>query len=125
MRILIADDDSDQLAIRCLLLEQAGFETVAAGSYEEALRAAGQLSPESSATVCALIDLNLPDEASGRRLIRELKRSHPALQVLVLTGSSRARLARMPERELIYDVLEKGQPASQLIEKLRKISTPY
>ena len=40
MRILIADDDKDQLALRSLLLSRSGYETIAATTSAAALREA-------------------------------------------------------------------------------------
>ena len=117
MRILIVDDDRDQLAIRQMLLQQSGFETVTASSSDGALTAA-----DAAAPVCAVIDLHIPDEQSGLRLIRDLKKRHPVLRIVVLTGRSRICLRQFPENSLVEDVIEKGGSSAQLIAKLKLLS---
>ncbi len=116
MKVLIAEDDRDQLVIRERLLRQSGFEPIAAIDNKSALRAA-----EIGHPACAVVDLNFPTEESGLRLIRELKRSEPKMHIVVLTGANPARLDRLPERDLINDVVEKGSPAAKLIQTLRQI----
>lgn len=116
MKILIADDDRDQLMIRGMLLRQAGFEVVAASDEASALEAARKGHPG-----CAIVDLKFPDEQSGLRLIRGLKALHADMIIVVLTGASLARLNSLPERALIHEVIGKGSPASLLLGKLQEL----
>ena len=60
MKILLADDDCDQLAIRELLLAQYGFDAVIAGDRESALEAASMHHPK-----CAVVDLEIPRREVG------------------------------------------------------------
>jgi CheY-like chemotaxis protein len=116
MRILIADDDRDQLAVRQMLLAQLGFETVVASDAKSALVEALKERPS-----CAIIDLLLPTQDAGLGLIRELKKLDRELSILVLTGSKRTALENRPERSLIAGVIEKGSPSAGLIQKLKEI----
>lgn len=114
MKVLIADDDEDQLAIREMLLNHAGFEALTALDCSAALRLAALEHP-----ACAVLDLRLPDELSGLQLIRDLKVQNPEMRILVLTGGNLERLKRLPERALIDEVIGKGSPAALLLRKLR------
>ncbi len=68
MKVLIADDDREQLSLRGMLLRQNGIETIEAGDEVSAVELAMSQHPD-----CAIIDLRLPTEELGLRLIRELK----------------------------------------------------
>jgi CheY-like chemotaxis protein len=116
MRVLIADDDKDQLMVRKMLLNRLGFEAILASDQQAALSAAKTRHPE-----CAVVDFLLPDEGSGLNLIRELKRLDPQIHIFVLTGRSPKQLEHLPERALIDDVIGKGTPASIWIEKLKTL----
>ena len=114
IKILIAEDDEDQLAVREMLLNQAGFEPFVASDMTAALQVAASEHP-----ACAVVDLRLPDESSGLRLIRELKEQHPSMRIFVLTGGNLERVNRLPERVLMEEVIGKGSSAALLVRKLR------
>jgi len=114
MKVLIADDDPEQLAIRQMLLKHFGFEPIIAGDAQTALSAAITERP-----ACAVVDLRLPSEKSGLGLIRDLKRVDERVHILVLTGGSATRLDSLAERSLVDAVIEKGSPSAQLIARLK------
>ncbi|HZQ53475.1 MAG TPA: response regulator [Bryobacteraceae bacterium] len=114
MRVLIIDDDPDQLALRCLLLRRSGIEAIGAGEAQAAVQIATADKPD-----CAIVDLHLPAAADGLRLIRDLKQLHSAMRIVVLTGASSNHLAQAPERELIDQVLVKGTASAHLIQTLK------
>jgi len=116
MKILVADDDLDQLAIRCLLLEQSGFETIQASDPGSALAAARAENPE-----CAVVDLRFPTEESGLRLVRDLKGLNAAIHLFLLTGANAARFASRSEARLIDEVFEKGSASAKLVRKLKAL----
>jgi uncharacterized protein (TIGR00251 family) len=113
MKVLLADDDPDQLELRCLLLQRSGFETIAATDQAQALRTASDESPE-----CAVVDLCFPTEQAGLSLIRGLKDLNAAIHVFVLTGFDPKRLDRFPEKNLVSGVVTKGSGASASLVKL-------
>jgi CheY-like chemotaxis protein len=116
MRILLADDDRDQLAIRQMLLAKFGFETIVASDAKSALVVAVKQRP-----ACAIVDLRLPTQDAGLALIRELKKLDRELHILVLTGSNSSVLENRPERSLIDAVIEKGSPSAALMQRLKQI----
>ena len=116
MRILLADDDPDQLAVRQMLLTKFGFETFVAGDAESALALTAKERP-----ACAIVDLRLPTPDAGLGLIRKLKELDRELHILVLTGSRSTALENRPERLLIDGIIEKGSPSAGLIQRLKEI----
>lgn len=113
MTVLIADDDEDQLAVRGALLRRSGFGTLEASSVSVALRMAEREKPS-----CALIDLCLPTEQDGLRLIQEIKQQYPAMLVFVLTG--RAVNKNIPELQGIDGIFVKGSAIREVISRLRE-----
>lgn len=94
-RVLVVDDDAQQLGVRCMLLESAGHEVSGAQSAEAALDAFRRRPPE-----VVVMDLRLPEVSDGEGLLRDLG---PDARVLVLTGlrlnappAGAARVLRKP-----------------------------
>jgi DNA-binding response OmpR family regulator len=116
MKILVADDDLDQLTLRCLLLEQSGFQTLQASDPGSALAIAEAEKPD-----CAVLDLCFPNPESGYRLVRELKALDSAIRLVLLTGAQPARFANRSETELIDEIVQKGLGSANLVRKLRKL----
>lgn len=115
MKILVVDDDLDQLLLRGMLLRQNGFETAEATDIESAMEMAAAYKPE-----LAVVDLRVPTEECGLSLIRQLKTLDPAIKVFVLTGADPKRFARHSECQLVEDVLLKGSSA-QLADRLKAV----
>ncbi len=115
-RILIVDDDLDQLTVRELLLQARGFQTLAAGDAQSAFALAEAERPD-----CALLDLNLPTEAAGLALLRSLRGLPFPPRVVVLTGTNIKRLRCARELQEADAVLEKGSPSNTLVELLRTV----
>jgi DNA-binding response OmpR family regulator len=114
VKVLVAEDDQDQLELRSLLLSQSGFEAIPARDSAAALRAAADFKPE-----CAVVDLRLPAEEHGLGLIRALKALDAAIRIIVLTGMDTTRLKRLPENALVDEVIEKGSSSARLVATIR------
>jgi CheY-like chemotaxis protein len=117
MRVLLVDDDAEQLSLRSLLLRRNGLETLEASEARSAVALASVERPS-----CAVVDLRLPTVELGLKLIRDLKKIDPGMHILVLTGINSGGLARSPERKLVDQVIVKGSPSSQLIHALKRIA---
>jgi CheY-like chemotaxis protein len=113
MKVLVVDDDLDQLLLRGMLLRQSGFETAEATDIESAMEMAAAYKPQ-----LAVVDLRMPTEELGLSLIRKLKTLDPAIKLFVLTGADPDRFARHAERQLVEAVLRKGS-SGQLTATLR------
>ena len=116
LRVLIVDDDEDQLVVRSLLLECAGFSVTRASDVSSALSVAETIEPE-----CAVVDLRLPTEADGLHLIRELKGRNEKLELFVLTGAESNTLLAGPEIHFVREVLLKPVPSGRLVERLKHV----
>ena len=117
MKILVADDDRDQLFVRSMLLRQNGFEAIEAADLAAAVASAALHKPQ-----CAIIDWRLPTEELGLKLIRELKKLDAAIHVFVLTGAEARRFSAHQERELVDEIVVKGSPSRHLIQKLKALA---
>jgi CheY-like chemotaxis protein len=78
--LLVVEDDPAQLSLRAQVLAAAGHSVRKARTPEQALRHA-------SGCTLALVDLRLPDAATGAWLIDALQERHPGLPIIVLSGS--------------------------------------
>jgi DNA-binding NarL/FixJ family response regulator len=85
LRVLVVDDhDVVHWGFRLLLERQTWVESCAAATDgEEALARAGRLHPH-----VALVDLFLAGE-SGAEVAEELRRAHPEMKVLLISGAGR------------------------------------
>jgi len=117
MKVLLADDDRDQLSLLCMLLERSGFEAIPAADDIAAAELAATEKPD-----CAVVDVRLPTEERGLRLICELKRLDPAMHIIALTGGNPERLARQTAANLLEGIIVKGASSGPLIRKLKLLA---
>jgi DNA-binding response OmpR family regulator len=115
MKILLADDDRDQLAVRGMLLRQNGFEAIEASTLEESLEAAAEHQPP-----CAVVDLRMPTEKRGLELLHELKRLRPSIHLIVLTGIA-ADCSGRADLGIADEVISKGGGCRQLVARLKAV----
>ncbi len=80
-RILVVDDEPSVLTTYRMILEQKGYEVVAAPSSEEARHAL-----ESEKLDLLLCDLSLEEKDSGFEVLEYARRLRPSLPSLLLTG---------------------------------------
>ena len=118
MKVLVTDDDPDQVIIRCMLLAHHGYETRRAGDAETALRIANEEKPD-----IAVVDLRLPTEEDGLYLIRELKSAVPEIGIIILTGTRPEQLKGRPGFEYADSIIEKGHSSSGLLESIKQLAT--
>jgi DNA-binding NarL/FixJ family response regulator len=95
-RLLLVDDHKVvRLGLRALLESEPDFEVVGeAGTVAEAVQMAGQLRPD-----IILMDIRLPDQ-TGIAACRQIRRSWPEIQVLMLTSFA--------DDELVVEAIEAG-----------------
>jgi DNA-binding NtrC family response regulator len=107
-RVLIVEDDSSQQLMYQRALRTMDFETVAASSAPEALRA---LAKDKFAIV--ILDLNLSGELS-LDLFEEIRERYPAISVVIATGHGTFEFARRSIHRDVVDFLAKPIPLSDL-----------
>jgi len=108
-RVLLIEDDPDQLEIRRLLLHQARHTVFSAASAAEARALFAECRPDT-----VVMDLLLPRAEDGLELIRWLKETSPGVRILVLSGWTTS-LADTPELALVERVLAKPVRSAQLM----------
>ncbi|KAA0992332.1 sigma-54-dependent transcriptional regulator [Dyadobacter aurulentus] len=117
--LLIVDDD---IAIRtslALLLKKEGFSVQGAGSPEEAFEVLRTVRPE-----LILLDLNFSIETSGKegmQLLQRIKKSYPAIPVILITGWGTIDLAVKGMKEGATDFITKPWQNEYLIQSVRTI----
>jgi CheY-like chemotaxis protein len=111
-RLLVADDDLQQLGIRKLLLEAAGHEVSVAEDGPAARRLLAELHPD-----VLVMDLRLPKLKDGLSLIRCVVEQHLAAKIIVLSGWTE-ELCDLPEEKLVACVLGKPIRNEHLLEAI-------
>ncbi|MCE5306235.1 MAG: response regulator [Acidobacteriales bacterium] len=115
-RVLLVDDDPDQLEIRRLLFQQAGHEVCAVPNPAQALEAFCHDEPQLVVT-----DLRLPETADGLALIRALRERSPSVCIVVLSGWP-ADLDHLPETGLVDAVVSKPPRTDRLLALAAKLT---
>ncbi len=115
-RLLLVEDDPDQLELRRLILEHAGHRVWTAASRQEALQAFGEAQP-----AIVVMDLRLPRTEDGLRLIGELRQCCSAVPIVVLSGAEE-NFERSAARVLVDHYLKKPVPTEELINLIGKLA---
>ncbi len=89
-RILLVDDEESILEIGSDILSRHGYETVSAGSGEEAL---DTYAAEQDRIDLVILDLNMPG-MGGRKCLEALREADPGVKVVVATGHTSTDQAR-------------------------------
>ncbi|HXB67214.1 MAG TPA: response regulator [Candidatus Acidoferrales bacterium] len=117
-RILVADDDQDQLDLRKLLLEAAGHDVTVALDPHETIRRLQQ-----SEADLVLMDLRFPnstgkpDAALGLALIRRIRDAGCRAPVIVLSGWP-DDLYGQPEEKMVSRIMIKPVNPGVLVEAI-------
>lgn len=114
IKVLIADDDDHFLqALKALIEQQPELAVVAeAANGLEAIELADSVSPDA-----VVIDLHMP-LVDGVAAVARLRRDHPSLCLIVLTGDADPRLHQAAREAGADAVLEKHEMARALVDRL-------
>ena len=112
-QLLLADDDVTLCGVLGRALENRGFKVTVAHDYDAALTAACDCGPE-----YAILDLKLGD-ASGLRLLRQLREIDPRMRIVVLTGYASIATAIEAVKLGARQYLTKPAHADELIAALQ------
>lgn len=115
IRILIIDDDEPTRDTLGDVLTEAGYSVEVAANAQEALAAAAQLFHH-----ILLIDIHLPDQ-SGIDVLHELKRQHPDVEAVMITGHASLENA-LQSFENASAYVEKPVDIPDLLNKIEEIS---
>jgi CheY-like chemotaxis protein len=118
-RLLLADDDVQQLGIRKLLLEAGGHQVFVAKDAPAARRLLEELLPD-----VMVMDLRLPKLKDGLSLIRCVDELGLSAKIIVLSGWIE-ELCDLPEQKLVCCVLGKPLRNEYLLEAINAaLSSP-
>jgi len=112
--ILVVDDDSAFRSVLVPELERMEFAVASAASAEEALKRVTELEPE-----VVLLDLRLPG-ASGLDVLKAIRATAPATDVIMLTGHGSIDTAIESVRQGAFDYVAKPCPLDELEVRIRR-----
>jgi DNA-binding NarL/FixJ family response regulator len=117
IRVLIADDDVDFLRSLQELIDRQPELTVVGAAQDglEAIELAEELGPDA-----VVLDLHMP-LLDGVTATARLRRDHPSLCLIALTGDEAPALHRAVREAGADDVLLKSQLVERLLERLATV----
>jgi DNA-binding response OmpR family regulator len=119
--VLVVDDEATVLDAMCRTLKRTGrFEILASTSFSAAL---AQIGMHSGTIDVAVLDVALP-ERSGLELAAELKKLHPRVKVLFVSGRSGAELlpySRLSDQDRNF--LPKPFTPAELLKRVDELLT--
>ena len=109
--ILIVDDEADIRVLTAGILQDEGYQTREAAGSADALSAVEARRPS-----LVLLDIWLQgSEMDGLGILKVLKRDHPAIPVLMMSGHGNIETAVTAIKDGAYDFIEKPFKADRLI----------
>lgn len=114
-RILVVEDEAEQLRVRRQLLELAGHEVAAARTAADAARLLGEFHPQ-----VLLTDLRLPALSDGLNLIRAAEARSAPPRIIVLSGWP-DQFRDLPEAARVDRIFAKPFRAAELLEAIRSL----
>ncbi len=115
VRLLIVDDDKSSSKSLTMILRKKGFEINIVETGQEAL----EIVKESSFNV-ALLDIKLPD-MDGTALLSILKKSHPEMDAIIVTGHASVENAIRAINEGASGYITKPLNIDELIMRLKEL----
>lgn len=112
MRILIVEDGIHVAKLLAESVRLQGHEAIVASSGKEGLSLLKERTPDA-----VFLDIVMP-EVSGIDVLRQIRETHPALPVIVITGSASSEEIDEARRLGVTDVIEKPFVLKHLDEAL-------
>ncbi|MEJ2717005.1 MAG: response regulator [Deltaproteobacteria bacterium] len=112
--VLLVDDEEGFIRTLAQRLRKRNVEPMTAVTGQEALRLIQETAPDVMA-----VDLRMPD-MSGIEILRRMKKNHPEIQVVVLTGHSWIEDEEEARALGAFACLEKPLGIEELLATLRK-----
>ncbi len=107
--IMIIDDEPTILKSLGGLLSDEGFEVITAGNGYEGLKLIEEKSPD-----LILLDIWMPG-IDGIETLKEIKKNHPSLQVIIITGHGNIETAVKATKLGAFDLIEKPLSIDKVI----------
>ena len=113
--VLVVDDEAEIRELLTDLLKEAGYKVRTATSGAEAVAEVGKELPD-----LVMMDVKLPDQ-DGIGVLRQLKREHSELEVIVMTAFSGSSTAIKAMENGAYDYVTKPFEIDDLLATLRRV----
>jgi CheY-like chemotaxis protein len=114
--VLVVDDDYLVRLNAVFLLEEAGFDTIQAGSADEAIAV---LEARQDIKV-VFTDIDMPGSMDGLALAQTIRHRWPPVELVLTSGYARVRDKDMPERGLF---LGKPYEPAELVRTVRSLTS--
>jgi two-component system OmpR family response regulator len=114
LKVLLVDDEVEFLEPIATRLRRRGIMCTTATNGEQALAAL-----TSAQFDCAVVDVNMPD-MDGIELLRRIRRSHPKVGVVLLTGHASIELGVQGIELGAYEYLLKPVELDELLDRIRR-----
>ncbi len=114
LKLLLVDDEVEFLEPMKARLERRGISCTTAQSGEEALRLLA-----ASPVECAVVDVKMPG-MDGIELLRRMRRLHPAVAVILLTGHASVELGVQGMELGAFEYLLKPVELDDLLDTVRR-----
>jgi len=108
-RVLLVDDEKEFVATLAERMQLRGFDPEVAFSGEQALKILERSLPD-----VIVLDLKMPG-INGLEVLRKVKKSHPQIQVIILTGHGSDRDEEAARRLGAFDHLQKPVDINDLV----------
>ena len=117
--ILVVDDEAQIRELLCIYLMKQGFRVSTAATSQETLRVLGQTPVD-----LVVLDIGLADE-DGLKLLAEIKKNHPSLRVVMLTGMGFVEdLLQEAHQKGADGYVSKVLPLDELLMAIQRIFRP-
>lgn len=114
-QIVVIDDDPLVLNLLSRIVGEEGYACTPFQSAREALRQLDQIVP-----ILVLLDIRMP-EMNGLEFLKELRKSHSTLPVMIMTGYADQDVFRQTLQYRVADFLAKPFDPDVVREALRKV----
>ena len=112
IKVLMVDDEAQFRATTNKILTRRGFDTIMAESGEQALKKLTE-NPD-----VIILDIKMPG-MDGHETLTQIRKTHPDLPVIMLTGHGDLKSARQAREEGAFDYLSKPCDIDVLAGKIR------
>lgn len=117
-KVLLVDDEEEFAVTLAERLRLRGIMTSTAGDGEEALRQVAEDTPQ-----LVVLDMMMPG-LGGLAVLQHLKRNHPNLPVIMLTGRGSTKDGIEGMHLGAFDYLMKPVKIEELVDKMRQALAP-
>ena len=113
-RVLLVDDEKEFVSTLAERMQMRGFDPEVAFSGEQALEMLKKDIPD-----VMVLDLKMPG-IDGLEVLRRARKTHPRLQVIILTGHGSERDEEAARRLGAFDHLQKPVDINELVEVMEQ-----